>query len=134
MRDNSPNPNGKSIRVLLVDDEANLLRVIARGLTRFGFEVTSSENPALAIEQLRKEADKFDVFVTDYGMPDIDGIMAAQLAREVRADLPILLLSGFLDAKRTDDAMTVGVTRVLFKPILTKRLAELILEVLSTKL
>jgi CheY-like chemotaxis protein len=127
--DTASTPNGESIRILLVDDEPNLLRVIARGLMRFGFEVTTADNPTLAIEQLRKEADKFDVFITDYGMPDMDGIMAAQLARKIHADMPILLLSGFLDSQRTNDAMKAGVTRVLFKPILTKRLAELILEV-----
>ncbi len=134
MSDNASSPNGESIRVLLVDDEPNLLRVIARGLLRFGFEVTTADNPTLAIEQLRKEADKFDVFITDYGMPVMDGIMLAQLAREIRADMPILLLSGFLDSRRSADAMTAGVTRVLFKPILTKRLAELILEVQSSDL
>lgn len=129
MSDTSPTPNGKSVRILLVDDEPTLLRVIARGLIRFGFEVTTAENPTLAIEQLRTEPDKFDIFITDYGMPDMDGIMAAQLARKIRADMPIVLLSGFLDSQRTEDATTAGVTRLVFKPILTKRLAELILEI-----
>ncbi len=121
-------PSGKGLHVLLVDDEPNLLRVLARGLQRYGFEVTALEDPQLAIEAIRKTPDRFQTFITDFDMPGLNGIESTQIIRKIRADLPILLCSGFMDTKTSKEASDAGVTRLITKPILAKTLAQIICE------
>ncbi|MGK0303387.1 MAG: CheY-like chemotaxis protein, partial [Planctomycetota bacterium] len=121
-------PSGEGIHVLLVDDEPNLLRVLTRGLKRFGFEVTALEDPRAAIEAMRATPDRFNAFVTDFDMPGLNGIESTRIIRKIRTDLPVLLCSGFMDTKTSQEAAEVGVTRLMTKPILTKHLALTICE------
>ena len=118
--------SGRTAHVLLVDDEPNLLRVLKRGLEHNGLEVTAVGDPRVAIDTLRQDPDQFDSIVTDFGMPGLNGIEMARLVRSIRADLPILLYSGFLDDKETSDATEAGVTQILNKPIHAAQLAAAI--------
>jgi signal transduction histidine kinase/ActR/RegA family two-component response regulator len=85
-------------RVLLVEDDAKLARVLARMLRAGGHEVKVTTHPsdALAVfDQARDGDEGFTVLVTDYLMPSMNGV---ELAKRLRADapeLPVLLLSGW---------------------------------------
>lgn len=122
----SSTPSGQGLHVLLVDDEPNLLRVLKRGLQRLGFEVTAMEDPRQAIEAVRQAPDSFHAYITDFDMPGLNGIESTRVIREIRAELPIMLCSGFMDTKTSDEATEAGVTRLMTKPILAKHLAQAI--------
>ena len=118
--------SGPGLRVLLVDDEPNLLRVLTRGLQLLGFEVVATEHPQHAIETLRAEPNRFDAFVTDFDMPLMNGITTAAQARAINSKMPILLSSGFMESHVFDEAKDAGVSRILTKPIMAKDLAAAI--------
>ena len=88
---------GRPCRVLLVDDECAICRFGERVLGHAGYGVTSVTD---SIEALRKFDDEgpFDVLVTDFHMPQMDG---AELARHLRArtpDVKVLYITGYADA------------------------------------
>jgi len=128
--DDLPIASNEHARILLADDEPKLLRVLSRGLERFGFAVTPVSDPQRALETLRDDPSKFDVFVTDLDMPGMDGIEASKLVRELRADMPIVLCSGFMESEAQQRALASGVTRVLGKPVLATELAATVRELL----
>ena len=90
----------------MVDDDATVLAIIARQLTRLDWQVTPCASGLEALRQLAAGPDDFDVLLTDVRMPSLDG---PELARRVRAllpSLPIILMSG----------NTAGLTRDLVLP------------------
>jgi CheY-like chemotaxis protein/anti-sigma regulatory factor (Ser/Thr protein kinase) len=80
-------------RVLVVDDEDAVLRIMARTLARYGGEVTQAESGQQALENI-SENGAFDVVVTDISMPGMTGIQFAQLLSERRYPAPVLFVTG----------------------------------------
>ena len=77
-------------KILIADDEPDIVELIKRYALREGYEVTSVEDGAQAIEICEKE--DFDIIIMDVMMPDIDGFTASKKIRE-KKDIPILMLS-----------------------------------------
>ena len=81
-----------SPRILLVDDDSGIRKLVRRVLVRAGYEVAESTDGVNGLRQMR--AGRFDLLITDLVMPDMDGL---ELIRETRAshpDVPILAMSG----------------------------------------
>lgn len=79
-------------RVLVVDDEPVVGRVMARALSRHGHEAVYVSSAMAAIERLAAGA--FDAVVTDVSMPDMDGVELLMRINRVEPDLPIVLVTG----------------------------------------
>jgi CheY-like chemotaxis protein len=107
-------PVGK--RVLLVDDERRLAQLIERQLEELGFAVTMHTSSVAALEAFRAGPDGFDLLITDNTMPHLMGIELAAAARELRPDLPILMISGIGDTVDAATLGAIGVAKVLAKP------------------
>jgi CheY-like chemotaxis protein len=119
-------------RVLLVDDEAMVVRVIARLLSRAGFDVTVFTDSREALRAIESDPRAFDVMVTDMTMPGMSGIELARGAAAVGAPMPVVLLSGWIDAEAERAARAAGIARVLSKPIQVATLVDVVIEVLPT--
>lgn len=130
-----PAAEGEAIphgRVLLVDDEAMVVRVIARLLSRAGFDVTIHTDSLAALRAIESEPQGFDVMVTDMTMPGMSGIELARGATAAGATMPVVLLSGWIDAEAERQARAAGIARVLSKPIQVATLVEVVTDVLPT--
>src|SRR6185436_3560458 len=79
-----------AVRILIVDDEPNILGTVAPLLRARGYEVLSAMTGRAALEEV--ERDKPDLIVLDLGLPDIDGVEVCRLVRETPS-VPILVLS-----------------------------------------
>jgi signal transduction histidine kinase len=100
---------GTSVRVLHVDDDAQYAGMIAERLEESGdLSVTVETTAADAIERL--EATQFDCVVTDYRVPDVDGIELARRIRGNHPDLPVVLLTGKGSESVASEAISAGVT------------------------
>lgn len=127
-----PPPDRAAAHVLLVDDEANLLRVLKRGLELAGFTVTAAADAAAAEAVLQgSDGSRPDVLVTDLSMPGTSGVELTRRARAAHPDLPVLLCTGFVHAELDQEARAAGVTRLLDKPLQVSSLAGAIREVLA---
>jgi CheY-like chemotaxis protein len=99
---NSQRPT--SARILLVDDNANGLSARKTVLDELGHKTTTASSGSEALETFANH--KFDLVVTDYKMPRMNGIELISQLREQSADLPIILISGFVDALGLSETST----------------------------
>lgn len=121
-------PKGRE-RILFVDDEAPLARLAERTLQRFGYTVVATTSSLEALETFRKSPDAFDLVITDQTMPHMTGDTLARELRRIRADIPIILCTGYSHIIDADQAATQGINAFLHKPLLAKDLAEAIQQV-----
>jgi DNA-binding response OmpR family regulator len=99
-------------RLLVVDDDMNLLSFFLEELTQAGFDVSIKDNGADAI--IAAVDEKFDLVLLDMLMPGLDGIKVTRVLRKVAPDLPIIGLTGYVGRGYLHQANSLGV------PILTK--------------
>ena len=85
-------------RVLAVDDNAELLSIVSRKLTKLGCRVTAIPNSTRAWEAFRALPHSFDLVITDYDMPSMNGGELARCIQGLRPELPVVLLSGSPEA------------------------------------
>jgi two-component system chemotaxis response regulator CheY len=124
----------KDIRVLVVDDQENMRRILGALLRAFGFlEIRECEDGAkalAAVPQFRP-----DIIVTDFSMPHLDGVAFAREVRALKdqglAHAPILMVSGHAHMKQVMAARDAGVNEFLAKPINGQRLAERITRIIQ---
>jgi CheY-like chemotaxis protein len=97
-------PSTTRARILLVDDNANGLAARRSVLEELGYRIVTSTSGAEALEQFA--ALKFDLVVTDYKMPRMDGLELISRLRKYTPDLPIVLVSGYVDTLGLNEAST----------------------------
>lgn len=102
-------------RILVVDDDPGVLKVLCRVISRAGYQVTHTNNPQIALDYIKKK--RFAVVITDYCMPQVSGV---ELLREAHRFQPLackLILSGAADIEAVLECMNDGVAqRFLRKP------------------
>jgi len=124
-------PRGRGERVLVVEDNPALRRLVVRQLGQLGYRADGVENAAAAVKQLEEIGD-IDLVFTDVVMAGrVDGF---DLARIVLARWPatrIVMTSGFPDAEANGHGVPVPNVRLLSKPYLKEELARVLREVLD---
>ena len=83
-------------RILLIDDEEELLYTIRRMMARLGYRVEAFSNPALALHAFRTNPASYDMVVTDMMMPGMNGAELITALRNIQADLPALMISSYM--------------------------------------
>jgi PAS domain S-box-containing protein len=112
--------------ILYVDDEKALVSVVKRALERNRIRVSAHTDPHLALAALEFDPAAFDLVVTDYSMPGMSGLELARKIRALRADLPVVVVSGFVDEELRAKAAGAGVREVLFKATELKDLCAVV--------
>jgi DNA-binding NtrC family response regulator len=118
-------------RVLLVDDERTLRRVLARSLTRVGFEVVEVDNGLVALELLSRE--RFDLVVSDVQMPGMDGIALLEALSTAESAVPVVLISGSLEVQGKQEAIRLGAFDFLKKPFDLSELRRIALRAVEAR-
>ena len=127
--DSTPVP-GHGERILFVEDDEDQLETIPRVLTRLGYAVTAHRGAAAALEALSVRPDGFDCLVTDFDMPEINGLKLAEEASHLAPGLPVILVSG---RKRATEAQneSAHIRKLVLKPYDGGQITRAIREVLS---
>ena len=112
------------LRILVVDDEPQILRVLRRGLEGKGYEVAAAPDAPTALDILK--ATRADLLITDLRMPEMDGIELARRAAELDPDIKIMFITGFAAVALNSDSQAPKNAKVLSKPV---HLRELVNEV-----
>ncbi|CAG36653.1 ABC transporter substrate binding protein [Desulfotalea psychrophila] len=124
----SPQDRG---RILLVDDEKLLLTVIQKVLARLDYRVTTKSSSLEALTIFKESPDAFDAIITDQTMPDMVGSDLAQEILKIRADIPIILCTGYSDQFDADRVHSLGIREFALKPLTKGTLAHLLSRVLG---
>jgi two-component system KDP operon response regulator KdpE len=101
------------IRILVVDDEPPIRKLLRTGLGAHGYEVLDAPNGKTALELL---ANAPDLVILDLGLPDIDGLALLQRIRERHASLPVVVLSSRGDEAGKVAALDLGADDYVTKP------------------
>lgn len=110
------------MRILVIDDEAAVARVIAEALENEGNEVTVAHSGEEGLEILAHR--RPDAVFLDIVMPGMEGTEVLRRIRERDPHLPVIILSGWATESQTQAAWRLGATDVLQKPVALKNLAQ----------
>ncbi len=113
-------------RVLVVDDDDAVRELMTELLSRAGFEVLPATNGEEAVERMRAEGERISAIVLDIDMPGMDGGQALREIRELRTDVPVVVVTGHDEGeigKRIGDQKVSGLVR---KPFDEHELSETI--------
>lgn len=102
-------------RVLLVDDQADILKAYARWLTAGGFQVETADDGSTAADMAAKSA--FDVIISDISMPGMTGVEMLRAVRERDLDVPVVLMTAQPAIESAMEAVELGALRYLPKPV-----------------
>lgn len=122
---------GRGEWVLLVDDEAQVLDPTRQYLERRGYRVRTFSEAEQAWACFRAGPQAFAAIITDHTMPDMTGMELARLCHELRADLPIVMVTGHGNTVLQQAAQEAGICRVLTKPVLGRDLCRVLRELLD---
>ena len=123
-------PDLTNISVLILDDELNIRTSITSILEYFGATVTAIASPALALETLQAEPSKYDVLLSDIGMPEQDGWsfirQVRALSPEMGGKIPAAALTSYSSPREIDIAKRIGFQVHIPKPIDATILASIV--------
>lgn len=112
------------VNILLVEDDADLNRVVCRHLEMHGYHAVGCANPIEAFDMLY--AKKFDLIISDIMMPEINGFEFAKTVREENDNIPILFITAREDFSAKEQGYKIGIDDYMVKPI---NLDELLLRI-----
>ena len=123
---------GAGQRLLVVDDDPQLVALTVEMLQGLGYAPEGRSDPASALQALRDDPEGFAAVITDEVMPGLSGTQLTQALRQFAPRLPVLLVSGYGGALLAQRASALGVTRVLAKPVQRASLARALADVLRS--
>jgi len=115
--------------VLVVDDEPDVRETLIALLSGFGYLTTSAATARVALDLWATDG-PFDIVLTDISMPDINGILLAEMLREGFPDLPVILMTG---RHTLVDRLLEASTVALVKPFTALQLKEVIDDALASR-
>ncbi|MCI5188917.1 MAG: response regulator [Candidatus Electrothrix sp. AS4_5] len=110
-------------RILVVDDDFELLQIHQRVLESLGYQVVVYTDSCEAVVAFQQKPDAFDLVVTDMTMPRMSGVEVTKKIIALRPDLPVIICTGFSELVDEEKAQEVGARALLMKPLTKKELA-----------
>ena len=124
---------GGSGKILLVDDEEQVVQVTGEILQSLGYEVVGRTSPHGALELFASLPNEFDLVLTDLTMPGLTGLELSERVKKLRPDIPIILFTGYSDQLSKDAAVEAGIGEYCMKPISMRDLSMVVGRFLGMK-
>lgn len=118
-------------RILLVDDEEQVVQVTGEILQSLGYTVVGKTSAVEAVKTFNESPDEFDLLISDLTMPELTGLEVSKKVKAVRPDLPVILFTGFSDQVSKDAAVEAGVDEYCMKPISMQELFSIVDQLLN---
>ncbi len=119
-------------RILFVDDEEIIANLIKKMLEKLGYHVTAKTSSLDALETFQNHANQFDLVITDQTMPNMTGSDLAKTLLQIRADIPIILCTGYSTIMNEKKAKAIGIREFVTKPVSKNDIAILIRKILDS--
>ncbi len=120
--------------ILFVDDEAHYVATMTPALESLGYTVVACTDVREALARFRERPIQFDVVVTDYNMPGMNGLELARRIKMTRPCLPVVLITGYTGWEEIPDAARLGIEAILQKPFTRSQLSQVLHDVLQGRL
>lgn len=125
-------PNGTG-RILLVDDEQDIVNIGEAALQRLGYHVTGTIDSKAALDMFLSDPEGYDIVITDQTMPGLSGFDLAKKILKIRRNMPVILCTGHSDIISLDAAKAAGIAEFMMKPFSRHELAQAISGLLEKK-
>jgi PAS domain S-box-containing protein len=119
-----PIAQGRGQHLLFVDDEAPLALLGKERLERLGYKVTTHTNSIEALEAFHACPAKFDLVITDYTMPRMNGADLAMDMLKVRPEIPVIMVTGYSSTINSERTTSIGIRELLMKPTTAQTIGE----------
>ncbi len=119
-------------RILLIDNEAGLCRMMEKILQDQGYQVRSFTSPLKAIEEFKKSA--WDLVISDIKMPGMTGLEVLQAIKSVQQDIPVIMITAYATVETSIQALRRGAYDMLTKPFEPDELIYRVKNALQQKL
>ena len=120
-------------RLLLVDDEVSVLKLLRINLESLGYHVSAYTSPAQARDVFQHAPSRFDALVTDLSMPEMTGDELAENLNDIRPELPVIICTGLQHEQASPNSDTVRSRLHISKPVDKETLARALRQVLEEK-
>ena len=118
-------------RILLVDDEVSVAKLEGQMLSRLGYQVTIKISSSDALNTFKANPDSFELVISDMTMPNMTGDQLAKELLLLKADIPIIICTGFSEKINKEQAEMLGVKGFLMKPVVKSAMAQMVRNVLD---
>jgi DNA-binding NtrC family response regulator len=118
-------------KILVVEDEFLSRDNLCKFLGDEGYIIREASNGAEALEKIAAES--FDLVITDFVMPHIDGLRLVELVHDKWPQLPVILITGYLSANAGHIILEGRAAEIITKPIKLNELLKAVKRVLSGK-
>lgn len=120
-------------KILIIEDEAAIRRVLTKILTEENdaYEVDEAEDGALGLEKVKKE--DYDLVLCDIKIPKMDGVEVLEAAKQLKPEVPFVMISGHGDLETTVNTMRLGAYDYISKPPDLNRLLNTVRNALDRK-
>jgi DNA-binding NtrC family response regulator len=119
-------------RILVVDDEPGICRLLKAVLEDGGYAVTVLQDPAEAVASLKGAPDAFSLVITDVRMPKVDGMDVLKAARAA-GDIPVVLITAHGTVETAVEAMRLGASDYVLKPFKNEEIKIVVERLLETR-
>jgi DNA-binding NtrC family response regulator len=109
-------------RIFIVDDDEAVASMIGQMLRRMGYFSVACNKPLDALTLFSRAPQRFDAVIVDEMMPDLRGMQLTTQLLRVKANIPIILMTGHGDMISLEQVRESGVRATLIKPVLKERL------------
>ena len=110
-------------RIMLVDDEKELLKMQDRSLQKLGYQTICFSKSLDALEYFQEHSGEIDMVVTDMTIPQLTGAELSQKMLLLRPDLPIIICTGYSEVLDAETAYKIGIKSYILKPVIISELA-----------
>jgi signal transduction histidine kinase/ActR/RegA family two-component response regulator len=117
--------------ILFVDDEPEITFMGKKMLENLGYKVSISSNSISALEEFKKDPDKYSLLVIDQSMPNISGTELAIRMKEIKPELRIIIITGYADNLSEEVLSRSGISEVILKPMILDDFSKVIRRVLD---
>ena len=120
-------------RVLVVDDDPELLQLVRVLLARINVEAIMADN-AVTAAQILRTGPLPDLLILDLMLPDVSGVefLRQMRSKTIYDEMPVLILSALIDPERIRAALDAGADRYLTKPYIANNLLTVVQDILRT--
>jgi signal transduction histidine kinase/ActR/RegA family two-component response regulator len=125
--------SGGDERILVVDDEEPVARMLRQMLERAGYSVTIRTSSTEALQLFRDNPDRFDIVITDMTMPNMTGDHLSIEMKKIRPSIPVIICTGFSEKINEDIAISMGIEGYVFKPVLQNEMIGMIRSILNKR-
>jgi CheY-like chemotaxis protein len=116
------NPTGTKELILIIDDEALIVALAKRMLTDAGYRVVTAPEPFQALETFKQLKEQVDLIILDFTLPIMDGSELFEELQKIKANVAVMLSSGFAEQEKVRAMLTKGLRGFLPKPYTQEKL------------